>query len=157
MFPKAAKRLTSLTWKSRLMKISLRRLELDGRAQQSSLRLFYICLLERLRNPWELRSWELRFFRWQIRVQASEFGVECLFVVCVSRNLEEIEISNSFIVVFRISRCLFRCFMSTEIGYKTSFQLLLLWKTRRKFNFTLLMKLLFDLELVTFFSYYFSQ
>jgi hypothetical protein len=28
MFPKAAKRLTSLTWKSRLMKISLRRLEL---------------------------------------------------------------------------------------------------------------------------------
>jgi hypothetical protein len=28
MIPKAAKRLTSLTWKSRLMKISLRRLEL---------------------------------------------------------------------------------------------------------------------------------
>ena len=28
MFPKAAKRLTSLTWKSRLMKMSLRRLEL---------------------------------------------------------------------------------------------------------------------------------
>ena len=36
----------------------------DGRAQESSLRLFYICLLERLRNPWELRSWKLRFFRW---------------------------------------------------------------------------------------------
>ncbi len=99
-----------------------------GRAQKSSLRLFYICLLERLRNPWELRSWRLRFFRWSIRVQASEFGVECLFVVCVSRNLEEVEISNSFIAVFRISRCLFRCFIWTEIGYKTSFQLLLLWK-----------------------------
>jgi len=35
-----------------------------GRAQESLLRLSYICLLERLRNPWELRSWKLRFFRW---------------------------------------------------------------------------------------------
>ncbi len=99
-----------------------------GRAQESSLRLFYICLLERPRNPWELRSWRLRFFRWSIRALASEFGGMCVSVVCVSRNLEEAEISNSFIAVFRFSRCLFRFFISTEIGYKTSFQLLLLWK-----------------------------
>ena len=53
-------------------------------------------------------------------------GVVCC--VCVSRNLEEVEISNSFIAVFRISRCLFRCSILTEIGYKTSFHLLLLWR-----------------------------
>ena len=127
MIPKAEKRLTSLTWKSRLMKISLRRLELLVGVLKFAAFVLHM-LTGAAENPWEMGSWELRIFRWQIRAQASEFGVECLFVVCVSRNLEEVEISNSFIAVFRFSRCLFRFFISTEIGYKTSFQLLLLWK-----------------------------
>lgn len=129
MFPKAVKRLTSLTWKSRLMKIWLRRLELLMGVLK---RVRCVCstyvYLSGRGTHGNCVDGSCAFSRWLIRARASEFGVECLFLVCVSRNLEEFEISNSFIAVFRISRCLFRCFILTEIGYKTSFHLMLLWK-----------------------------